>query len=95
MRRGRLGDLPADEAVRDPLQDDTGMFVAEQVASCDDRLKSLSTAFRQELKDIILCISPFIGFREPFLLTAAGLQCPSRDYFPEQVRLPFGSPSFN
>uniref|UniRef100_A0A8C5CS57 1-phosphatidylinositol-3-phosphate 5-kinase n=1 Tax=Gadus morhua TaxID=8049 RepID=A0A8C5CS57_GADMO len=78
---------PPTRRFRDPLQDDTGMFVAEQVASCDDRLKSLSTAFRQELKDIILCISPFIGFREPFLLTAAGLQCPSRDYFPEQVYL--------
>ncbi|KAG5851658.1 hypothetical protein ANANG_G00053960 [Anguilla anguilla] len=53
----------------------------------DDRLKSLSAAFRQELKDIILCISPFITFKEPFLLTPAGLRCPSRDYFPEQVYL--------
>ena len=85
---------PPARLFQDPLQDDTGMFVAEQVASCDDRLKSLSTAFRQELKDIILCISPFISFREPFLLTAAGLQCPSRDYFPEQVWLPFRFPLF-
>ncbi|KAA8593084.1 hypothetical protein FQN60_018539, partial [Etheostoma spectabile] len=45
---------------RDPLQDDTGMFVAEQVASTDDRLKSISAVFKQELKDIILCISPFV-----------------------------------
>ncbi|KAM3862278.1 1-phosphatidylinositol 3-phosphate 5-kinase [Diretmus argenteus] len=72
---------------RDPLQDDTGLFVAEQVASTDDRLKSISALFKQELKDIILCISPFITFREPFLLTPAGLHCPSRDYFPEQVYL--------
>ncbi|XP_046903697.1 1-phosphatidylinositol 3-phosphate 5-kinase isoform X5 [Hypomesus transpacificus] len=72
---------------RDPLQDDTGLFVTEQVASTDDRLKSISSAFKQELKDIILCISPFITFREPFLLTPAGLRCPSRDYFPEQVYL--------
>ncbi|XP_031441107.1 1-phosphatidylinositol 3-phosphate 5-kinase isoform X3 [Clupea harengus] len=71
----------------DPLQDDTGLFVTEQVASSDDRLKSLSACFRQELKDIILCISPFVSFREPFLLTAAGLRCPSRDYFPEHVYL--------
>ncbi|CAL8266391.1 unnamed protein product [Lota lota] len=78
---------PPARLFRDPLQDDTGMFVAEKVASCDDRLKSLSSAFRQELKDIILCISPFISFREPFLLTAGGLHCPSRDYFPEQVYL--------
>ncbi|XP_035266725.1 1-phosphatidylinositol 3-phosphate 5-kinase isoform X3 [Anguilla anguilla] len=78
---------PAPRLFRDPLQDDTGMFVAEQVASSDDRLKSLSAAFRQELKDIILCISPFITFKEPFLLTPAGLRCPSRDYFPEQVYL--------
>lgn len=70
---------------RDPLQDDTGLFVTEQVASSDDRLKSLSAGFKQELKDIILCISPFITFREPFLLIPAGLRCPSRDYFPEQV----------
>ncbi|XP_034002366.1 1-phosphatidylinositol 3-phosphate 5-kinase isoform X3 [Trematomus bernacchii] len=72
---------------RDPLQDDTGMFVAEQVASTDDRLKSISAVFKQELKDIILCISPFITFKEPFLLMPAGMHCPSRDYFPEQVFL--------
>ncbi|KAG9348736.1 hypothetical protein JZ751_029053 [Albula glossodonta] len=78
---------PTPRLFRDPLQDDTGMFVAEQVASSDDRLKSFSAAFRQELKDIILCISPFISFKEPFLLTPAGLRCPSRDYFPEQVYL--------
>lgn len=70
---------------RDPLQDDTGLFVAEQVTSTDDRLKSISACFRQELKDVILCISPFVIFREPFLLMPAGLLCPSRDYFPEQV----------
>jgi len=79
---------PPPRLFRDPLQDDTGMFVAEKVASCDDRLKSISAAFKQELKDIILCISPFIRFREPFLLTPAGLHCPSRDYFPEQVLPP-------
>ncbi|XP_061092625.1 1-phosphatidylinositol 3-phosphate 5-kinase isoform X1 [Conger conger] len=78
---------PAPRLFRDPLQDDTGMFVAEQVTSSDDRLKSLSAGFRQELKDLILCISPFISFKEPFLLTPAGLRCPSRDYFPEQVYL--------
>nr|XP_043871054.1 1-phosphatidylinositol 3-phosphate 5-kinase [Solea senegalensis] len=71
----------------DPLQDDTGTFVAEQVASFDDRLKSISVVFKQELKDIILCISPFITFKEPFLLTPPGRHCPSRDYFPEQVYL--------
>lgn len=70
---------------RDPLQDDTGMFVAEEVASSDDHLKSISAIFNQELKDIILCISPFITFEKPFLLTPAGMHCPSRDYFPEQV----------
>uniref|UniRef100_A0A4W4E409 1-phosphatidylinositol 3-phosphate 5-kinase n=1 Tax=Electrophorus electricus TaxID=8005 RepID=A0A4W4E409_ELEEL len=72
---------------RDPLQDDTGLFVTEQVASADDRLKSISACFKQELKDIILCISPIITFREPYLLTPAGLRCPSRDYFPEHVYL--------
>uniref|UniRef100_A0A6Q2X938 1-phosphatidylinositol 3-phosphate 5-kinase n=1 Tax=Esox lucius TaxID=8010 RepID=A0A6Q2X938_ESOLU len=72
---------------RDPLQDDTGLFVTEQVASTDDRLKTLTAGFKQELKDMILCISPFITFKEPFLLTPAGLHCPSRDYFPEQVYL--------
>ncbi|XP_062861919.1 1-phosphatidylinositol 3-phosphate 5-kinase isoform X1 [Trichomycterus rosablanca] len=70
---------------RDPLQDDTGLFVAEQVTSADDRLKSISASFRQELKDVILCISPIVTFREPFLLILPGLRCPSRDYFPEQV----------
>lgn len=72
---------------RDPLQDDTGLFVTEQVDSSDDCLKSVSATFKQELKDIILCISPFITFKEPFLLTPAGMHCPSRDYFPEQVYL--------
>uniref|UniRef100_A0A3Q2QS72 Phosphoinositide kinase, FYVE finger containing n=1 Tax=Fundulus heteroclitus TaxID=8078 RepID=A0A3Q2QS72_FUNHE len=72
---------------RDPLQDDTGMFVAEHVDSSDDRLKSISAMFKHELKDIILCISPFITFKEPFLLTPVGMHCPSRDYFPEQVYL--------
>lgn len=79
--------LPPTRLFRDPLQDDTGLFVTEHVASSDDRLKSISALFKQELKDIILCISPFITFREPFLLTPAGLRCPSRDYFPEQVYL--------
>lgn len=79
--------VPPARLFRDPLQDDTGLFVAEQVTSTDDRLKSISACFKQELKDIILCISPFITFREPFLLMPAGLRCPSRDYFPEQVYL--------
>ncbi|RXN28954.1 1-phosphatidylinositol 3-phosphate 5-kinase isoform X1 [Labeo rohita] len=79
--------LPPARLFRDPLQDDTGLFVTEHVTSSDDRLKSISALFKQELKDIILCISPFITFREPYLLTAAGLRCPSRDYFPEQVYL--------
>ncbi|XP_059823031.1 1-phosphatidylinositol 3-phosphate 5-kinase isoform X3 [Hypanus sabinus] len=70
---------------RDPLQDDTGLFVAEHVTSSEDRLKSYSIAFKQELKDIILCISPFITFREPFLLTEKGMKCPTRGYFPEQI----------
>lgn len=78
-------ETPTPKLFRDPLQDDTGMFVAEHVASSDDQLKSVSAVFKQELKDIILCISPFITFKEPFLLTPAGIHCPSRDYFPEQV----------
>ncbi|KAK7913748.1 hypothetical protein WMY93_013959 [Mugilogobius chulae] len=72
---------------RDPLQDDTGLYVTEQVTSSDDHLKTISATFKQELKDIILCISPFIMFKEPFLLTLPGMHCPSRDYFPEQVYL--------
>lgn len=78
-------DTPTPKLFRDPLQDDTGMFVAEQVASSDDHLKSISAVFKQELKDIILCISPFITFKKPFLLTPTGMHCPSREYFPEQV----------
>lgn len=78
-------DTPTPRLFRDPLQDDTGMFVAEQVASSDDHLKSISAVFKQELKDIILCISPFITFKKPFLLRPAGMHCPSREYFPEQV----------
>ncbi|XP_078407853.1 1-phosphatidylinositol 3-phosphate 5-kinase isoform X3 [Cetorhinus maximus] len=70
---------------RDPLQDDTELFITEHVTSSEDRLKSYSVAFKQELKDVILCISPFITFREPFLLTDKGMKCPTRDYFPEQV----------
>ncbi|XP_063788779.1 1-phosphatidylinositol 3-phosphate 5-kinase isoform X2 [Pseudophryne corroboree] len=70
---------------RDPLQDDTGLYITEEVTSTDDRLKVLSVAFKQELKDVILCISPIIVFKEPFLLTDKGMRCPSREYFPEQV----------
>ncbi|XP_056611388.1 1-phosphatidylinositol 3-phosphate 5-kinase isoform X3 [Triplophysa dalaica] len=77
--------LPPARLFRDPLQDDTDLFVTEQVASSDDRLKSITALFKQELKDIILSISPFITFREPYLLKPAGLHCPSRDYFPDQV----------
>lgn len=84
MEDGEGSETPTPK-FRDPLQDDTGLFVAEQVDSTDDRLKSISAVLKQELKDIILCISPFITFREPFLLTPAGMHCPSRDYFPEQV----------
>ncbi|XP_050772031.1 1-phosphatidylinositol 3-phosphate 5-kinase isoform X1 [Gopherus flavomarginatus] len=72
---------------RDPLQDDTGLYVMEEVTSSEDRLKAYSSAFKQELKDIILCISPVIIFHEPFLLTEMGMRCPARDYFPEQVYL--------
>lgn len=82
-------ETPSPKLFRDPLQDDTGMFIAEHVDSSDDRLKSISAVFKHELKDIILCISPFITFKEPFLLTPAGMHCPSRDYFPEEVRLVF------
>lgn len=78
-------ETPTPKLFRDPLQDDMGMFIAEHVASSDDRLKSIAAVFKQELKDVILCISPFIAFKEPFLLTPAGMHCPSRDYFPEQV----------
>ncbi|XP_039862667.1 1-phosphatidylinositol 3-phosphate 5-kinase isoform X4 [Simochromis diagramma] len=87
LEDGDGSETPTPKLFRDPLQDDTGMFVAEQVASSDDRLKSISAVFKQELKDVILCISPFITFKEPFLLTPAGMHCPSRDYFPEQVYL--------
>lgn len=85
LEDGEDSEIPRPKLFRDPLQDDTGMFVAEEVASSDDHLKSISAIFKQELKDIILCISPFITFEKPFLLTPAGMHCPSRDYFPEQV----------
>ncbi|XP_053327656.1 1-phosphatidylinositol 3-phosphate 5-kinase [Spea bombifrons] len=70
---------------RDPLQDDTGLYITEEVPSSDDRLKMHSVSFKQELKDVILCISPIISFREPFLLTEKGMKCPTRDYFPDVV----------
>ncbi|NXE73864.1 FYV1 kinase, partial [Cochlearius cochlearius] len=77
---------------RDPLQDDTGLYVTEEVTSSEDRLKTYSAAFKQELKDVILCISPVMVFREPFLLTEKGMRCPAREYFPEQV---YWSPLLN
>ncbi|XP_052647249.1 1-phosphatidylinositol 3-phosphate 5-kinase isoform X12 [Harpia harpyja] len=77
---------------RDPLQDDTGLYVMEEVTSSEDRLKTYSAAFKQELKDVILCISPVMTFREPFLLTEKGMRCPAREYFPEQV---YWSPLLN
>lgn len=86
LEDGEGGEATTPRVFPDPLQDDTGMFVAEQVASSDDHLKLISSVFKQELKDIILCISPFITFEKPFLLTPAGMHCPSRDYFPEQVQ---------
>lgn len=95
LEDGEDSDIPTPKLFRDPLQDDTGMFVAEEVASSDDHLKSISAIFKQELKDIILCISPFITFEKPFLLTPAGMHCPSRDYFPEQVPCFFFFTLFN
>ncbi|NXU79255.1 FYV1 kinase, partial [Oreotrochilus melanogaster] len=77
---------------RDPLQDDTGLYVTEEVTSSEDRLKTYSAAFKQELKDVILSISPVMMFREPFLLTEKGMRCPAREYFPEQV---YWSPLLN
>ncbi|XP_049743976.1 1-phosphatidylinositol 3-phosphate 5-kinase isoform X9 [Elephas maximus indicus] len=79
-------------AFRDPLQDDTGLYVAEEITSSEDKRKTYSLAFRQELKDVILCISPVITFREPFLLTEKGMRCSTRDYFAEQV---YWSPLLN
>ncbi|XP_059558937.1 1-phosphatidylinositol 3-phosphate 5-kinase isoform X8 [Myotis daubentonii] len=80
------------KAFRDPLQDDTGVYVTEEVTSSEDKLKTYSLAFKQELKDVILCISPVITFREPFLLTEKGMRCSARDYFAEQV---YWSPLLN
>ncbi|XP_070588237.1 1-phosphatidylinositol 3-phosphate 5-kinase isoform X1 [Erythrolamprus reginae] len=77
---------------RDPLQDDTGLYITEEVTSSEDCLKTFSLAFKQELKDVILGISPVISFREPFLLTERGMRCPTREYFSEQV---FFSPLLN
>ncbi|XP_058405715.1 1-phosphatidylinositol 3-phosphate 5-kinase isoform X7 [Diceros bicornis minor] len=79
-------------AFRDPLQDDTGLYVTEEVTSSEDKRKTYSLAFKQELKDVILCISPVITFREPFLLTEKGMRCSPRDYFAEQV---YWSPLLN
>ncbi|ELW72694.1 1-phosphatidylinositol-3-phosphate 5-kinase [Tupaia chinensis] len=79
-------------AFRDPLQDDTGLYVTEEVTSSEDKRKTYSLAFKQELKDVILCISPVITFREPFLLTEMGMRCSTRDYFAEQV---YWSPLLN
>ncbi|KAM5326304.1 1-phosphatidylinositol 3-phosphate 5-kinase isoform 3-T4 [Glossophaga mutica] len=79
-------------AFRDPLQDDTGLYVTEEVTSSEDKRKTYSSAFKQELKDVILCISPVIMFREPFLLTEKGMRCSTRDYFAEQV---YWSPLLN
>lgn len=79
-------------AFRDPLQDDTGLYVTEEVSSSEDKRKTFSLAFKQELKDVILCVSPVITFREPFLLTEKGLKCSTRDYFAEQV---YWSPLLN
>ncbi|KAF6115513.1 phosphoinositide kinase, FYVE-type zinc finger containing [Phyllostomus discolor] len=79
-------------AFRDPLQDDTGLYVTEEVTSSEDKRKTYSSAFKQELKDVILCISPVITFREPFLLTEKGMRCSTRDYFAEQV---YWSPLLN
>uniref|UniRef100_A0A8C5KZJ4 1-phosphatidylinositol 3-phosphate 5-kinase n=1 Tax=Jaculus jaculus TaxID=51337 RepID=A0A8C5KZJ4_JACJA len=79
-------------AFRDPLQDDTGLYVTEEVTSSEDKRKTYSLVFKQELKDVILCISPVITFREPFLLTEKGMRCSTRDYFPEQI---YWSPLLN
>ncbi|XP_004626775.1 1-phosphatidylinositol 3-phosphate 5-kinase [Octodon degus] len=79
-------------AFRDPLQDDTGLYVTEEVTTSEDKRKTYSLAFKQELKDVILCISPIITFREPFLLTENGMRCSTRDYFPEQI---YWSPLLN
>lgn len=79
-------------AFRDPLQDDTGLYITEEVTSSEDKRKTYSLAFKQELKDVILCISPVITFREPFLLTEKGMRCSTRDYFAEQV---YWSPLLN
>lgn len=79
-------------AFRDPLQDDTGMYITEEVTSSEDKRKTYSLTFKQELEDVILCISPVITFREPFLLTEKGMRCSTRDYFPEQI---YWSPLLN
>ncbi|KAG8432772.1 hypothetical protein GDO86_017131 [Hymenochirus boettgeri] len=77
---------------RDPLQDDTCLYITEEVTNTDDRLKMYSVSFRQELKDVVLCISPIITFKEPFLLSEKGMRCPTRDYFPDEV---YTSPLLN
>lgn len=87
-----LQDPKSQRVFRDPLQDDTGLYVTEEVTASEDKRKTFSLAFKQELKDVILCISPVITFREPFLLTEKGMRCSTQDYFAEQV---YWSPLFN
>uniref|UniRef100_A0A8C4QV24 1-phosphatidylinositol-3-phosphate 5-kinase n=1 Tax=Eptatretus burgeri TaxID=7764 RepID=A0A8C4QV24_EPTBU len=51
----------------------------------EEVLRCLSETFIREFRDVILCTSPFIVFPLPYLLTPAGVLCPSRIYFPNEV----------
>ncbi|XP_045152704.1 1-phosphatidylinositol 3-phosphate 5-kinase [Echinops telfairi] len=44
-------------AFRDPLQDDSGVYVTQEVAPSEDKRQTYSLAFKQELKDVD-CLSP-------------------------------------
>uniref|UniRef100_UPI0035901CC2 1-phosphatidylinositol 3-phosphate 5-kinase isoform X2 n=1 Tax=Myxine glutinosa TaxID=7769 RepID=UPI0035901CC2 len=51
----------------------------EEVLTC------ISETFIKEFRDVVLCTSPFIVFPLPYLLTPAGILCPLRIYFPNEI----------
>uniref|UniRef100_S4RPG6 DEP domain-containing protein n=1 Tax=Petromyzon marinus TaxID=7757 RepID=S4RPG6_PETMA len=69
----------------DPLRYDMGHSARSEEESHEERLRKITRTFVTEMRDVILSVSPYMTFPEPFVLTDAGSRSPCRCYFSDEI----------
>ncbi|XP_078714192.1 1-phosphatidylinositol 3-phosphate 5-kinase isoform X1 [Lampetra fluviatilis] len=69
----------------DPLRYDMGHSACSEEESHEERLRKITRTFVTEMRDVILSVSPYMTFPEPFVLTDAGSRSPCRCYFSDEI----------